>query len=97
MYKHTDLKNSPVDVLLDPNKFSDDGSIALGIQSASADGLLYAYGLTESGSEWNKIKIRNVETLEDYPEELLYVRRSEISWTNDNEGFFYSVRINLYF
>lgn len=91
LYKQTDVKKEPVDVVLDPNKLSKDGSIAVELTSFSEDGNWLAYGMVKSGSEWVSIKIRNVETLKDCKEVLQYVRNSAISWTHDNKGFFYSV------
>lgn len=94
MYKQTDVTKDPVDVVLDPNEFSVDGSIALDTFASSPDGRLFAYGTTKGGAQWNTVKIRNVETLKDYEDDILhYVRYSSISWMHDNEGFFYSVHI----
>lgn len=89
LYKQIDVKKDPTVSVLDVNKLSTDGSIALGTFRPSRDGSLFAYGLTTNGSEWNTIKIRDVETRKDYPEELKYVRYSEISWYE--KGFFYCV------
>lgn len=92
LYKQTTLDDEP-SVLLDPNKLSTDGTIALDSLDFSEDGSLLAYSLSESGSDWTKIKIRNVETGEDYPELLEQVKFSATSWTHDNKGFFYAVNI----
>ncbi|XP_068143473.1 LOW QUALITY PROTEIN: prolyl endopeptidase-like [Drosophila tropicalis] len=76
-------------VFLDPNELSIDGTIALSQKSFSDDGKYMAYGLSESGSDWIKIRIRKTETVDDFDEELDKVKFSEISWTKDNKGFFY--------
>lgn len=90
LYKQTTLDDEP-SVLLDPNKLSTDGTIALDSPDFSHDGSLLAYSFSESGSDWKKIKVRSVETGEDYPELLEQVKFSITSWTHDNQGFFYAV------
>lgn len=87
-YKLENLTDEP-QVFFDPNSLSDDGTVALSIFTFSKDGQYFAYGLSESGSDWNKIRVRNVETSEDFPETLDKVKFSSIAWTKDNKGFFY--------
>ncbi|MCC5656740.1 prolyl oligopeptidase family serine peptidase [Nostoc sp. XA010] len=77
-------------VLLDPNKLSEDGTVALSGLSISEDGKLLAYGLSASGSDWQEWKVRNVETGEDLQDHLKWIKFSGASWTHDNQGFFYS-------
>jgi prolyl oligopeptidase len=77
-------------VLLDPNKLSEDGTVALSGLSISEDGKLLAYGLSSSGSDWQEWKVRDVETTEDLPDHLKWIKFSRASWTKDNQGFFYS-------
>ena len=52
-------------VLIDPNKLSTDGTIALSGLAISENGKLLAYGLSTSGSDWQEWKVRDVETGED--------------------------------
>ncbi|MEH2456766.1 prolyl oligopeptidase family serine peptidase [Nostoc sp.] len=77
-------------VLLDPNKLSEDGTVALSGLSISEDGKLLAYGLSASGSDWQEWKVRNVETGEDLQDHLKWIKFSGASWTHDHQGFFYS-------
>ncbi|MEH2446680.1 MAG: prolyl oligopeptidase family serine peptidase [Nostoc sp.] len=77
-------------VLLDPNKLSEDGTVALSGLSISDDGKLLAYGLSASGSDWQEWKVRDVETGEDLQDHLKWIKFSGASWTHDNQGFFYS-------
>src|SRR6266700_1667020 len=50
------------DVLLDPNKFSADGTSRLGSYSLSHTGKYVGYGISEGGSDWNDIYILDVAT-----------------------------------
>lgn len=43
--------------LLDPNKLSNDGTVALMEQTYSPDGSILAYNLAASGSDWQEIHI----------------------------------------
>ena len=84
-----DGRNSPPRVLLDPNTLSPDGTIALSGQEASDDGRYLAYSLSTSGSDWQELHVRDVNTGRDLPDVLKWVKFSGISWTHDNKGFFY--------
>jgi prolyl oligopeptidase len=77
-------------VLLDPNKLSSDGTVALSGLAISDDGKLMAYGLAGAGSDWQEWKFRNVETGEDLPDVLKDIKFSGASWTKDGKGVFYS-------
>ncbi|MEH2435608.1 MAG: prolyl oligopeptidase family serine peptidase [Nostoc sp.] len=89
LYTLKTLDNQPK-VLLDPNKLSEDGTVALSGLSISEDGKLLAYSLSASGSDWQEWKIRDVETGEDLQDHLKWIKFSGASWTHDNQGFFYS-------
>jgi prolyl oligopeptidase len=77
-------------VLLDPNTLSDDGTVALSGLSISEDGNYLAYGLSSSGSDWQEWTVRNINTDEDLPDRLKWIKFSGAAWTHDNQGFFYS-------
>jgi prolyl oligopeptidase len=77
-------------VLLDPNTLSADGTIALSGLAISEDGRLMAYGLSTAGSDWKEWKIRAIETGQDLPDQLSWIKFSGVSWTHDHQGFFYS-------
>lgn len=76
--------------LLDPNRLSADGTVALSGYSVSGDGRLLAYGLSEAGSDWVTWRVRNVETGEDLPDTIQWSKFSGASWLADHSGFFYS-------
>ncbi|HZN11510.1 MAG TPA: prolyl oligopeptidase family serine peptidase, partial [Blastocatellia bacterium] len=77
-------------VLLDPNKLSADGTVALAGFEVSRDARLMAYGLSTAGSDWMEWKIREVETGRDLSDRIKWVKFSGVSWTPDGKGFFYS-------
>ena len=76
--------------LLDPNTLSKDGTIALTDTVPSRDGSLLAYGLAEAGSDWQEWRVRKVDTGEDLPDRIQWVKFSAAEWTPDGRGFYYS-------
>jgi prolyl oligopeptidase len=77
-------------LLLDPNKLSTDGTVALKGVAISEDGEYMAYGLSSAGSDWEEWRVRKVATAEDTEDVLKWVKFSGASWTHDGAGFFYS-------
>ncbi len=76
--------------LLDPNTLSPNGDIALLDYEASDSGKLLAYALSQGGSDWETLHVRDLTDGKSLPDEVRYVKFSGISWTKDNKGFFYS-------
>jgi len=77
-------------LLLDPNKLSADGTVALSGMKVSNNGRMLAYSLSASGSDWQEWKVRNVETATDLTDDLKWVKFSDASWAHDDSGFYYS-------
>ncbi len=77
-------------VLLDPNTFSDDGTISLAGYTVSDNGRYIAYGTSDGGSDWRTWQVKDIETGELLEDRVEWVKFSGTSWTKDNEGFFYS-------
>lgn len=88
LYTQKTLKSEPA-VVIDPNEFSPDGTIALSNLACSQEGTLIAYGISKSGSDWQEVKILNVDTSKEYDEVIKWCRYSSIAWRHDNKGFFY--------
>jgi prolyl oligopeptidase len=85
-----DALDAPPRVLLDPNALSADGTVALSAAEFTRDGDLMAYSLAASGSDWNEVRVRDVRTGKDLPDRVQWVKFSDLSWTRDGKGFFYS-------
>ena len=77
-------------LVIDPNLLSPDGSISLAQYMPSPDAQLLAYAIAEGGADWETVRIRNVATGEDLADTIAWVRFSDLSWTHDSAGFFYS-------
>ncbi len=75
-------------ILLDPNKFSKDGTISLSVTSLSKNGKYLAYSISKSGSDWQEAFVLETETGQRLPDHLQWLKFSDLSWYKD--GFFYS-------
>jgi len=89
LYTTKSLRGEPK-VLLDPNKLSEDGTVAMSGRAITDDGKLMAYALSTKGSDWKEWYVRDVETGKDLGDHLKWVKFSGASWTKDNKGFYYS-------
>ena len=89
LYKQNSLNDEPK-VLIDPNNWNKEGTSALENLSFSEDGKLLAYGRGEAGSDWQKIRIMEVETGKEFEEVLNWCKFSSIAWKHDNSGFYYN-------
>ncbi len=78
-----------VEVFLDPNKFSEDGTTSLAGIAFSRDGSLVAYQLSEGGSDWRKVVVIRAEDKSIVGDTLVDVKFSGLAWRG-NEGFYYS-------
>ncbi|MGA9370087.1 MAG: prolyl oligopeptidase family serine peptidase [Steroidobacteraceae bacterium] len=77
-------------VLIDPNKLSPDGSVALADLEPSPDGRYLAYALSAGGSDWETLHVLDVSTGKTLSDSVEWVKFSNIAWTNGDNGFFYS-------
>jgi len=78
-----------VEVFLDPNQFSEDGTTSLAGLSFTEDGTLAAYQISEGGSDWRKVIVIDAVSQEIIEDTLIDVKFSGLSWRG-NEGFYYS-------
>jgi prolyl oligopeptidase len=79
-------------LVLDPNTLSSDGTVALTNQAFSQDGRLLAYGTSSSGSDWQELRIRDVDSGTDYDDVIRWCKFTGIAWRHDDTGysFYYS-------
>ncbi len=75
-------------VVLDPNKLSDDGTVALSSISFSRDGKYLAYNISRSGSDWNEIFVIDLATGKQLDDHIRWAKFSGAEWKGD--GFYYS-------
>ena len=76
-------------VLIDPNTFSEDGTVSLGGTSISNNASHIAYSISDGGSDWRTWKVMNIKTGEVLKDELKWAKFSGASWENDDSGFYY--------
>jgi len=88
LYTH-DALDAPPRVLLDPNTWSKDGTVALAGMSFSDDGKYMAYGVQTAGSDWRTWHVMEVATRRVLEDKLEWVKFSSPAWTHDSRGFFY--------
>jgi prolyl oligopeptidase len=67
-------------LVLDPNQFSEDGTVALSGVSVSSDAKLLAYAISDGGSDWKTWKIRNLESGLDLEDKILWSKFSGAEW-----------------
>jgi len=81
--------DAPAQVLLDPNRWSQDGTVALGGTAFSDDGKHVAYAVSEAGSDWRTWRVMEIATRTVLADELRWSKSSGAAWTKDGLGFFY--------
>src|SRR5262249_16461161 len=86
-YIQKGLQGTP-ELLIDPNKFSVDGTNQLAGLAFSKDGKLLANGVSEGGSDWHELHVMDVASRKMLPDVLKWVKVSGIAWQGN--GFYYS-------
>jgi prolyl oligopeptidase len=89
LYTMNSLSDTPR-VLLDPNTLAADGTVALAGTAVSPDGKYLAYSTAASGSDWNEIRVRRIDSGKDTEDHIKWVKFSSTSWAHDGSGFYYS-------
>ena len=86
----TDDIIKPGKVLLDPNSWSDEGTVALAGTSFTRDGSLMGYATSKAGSDWKVWRVRDLATGKDLPDVIRWTKDGSVAWTADNKGFYYA-------
>ncbi|OHC99139.1 MAG: prolyl endopeptidase [Sphingopyxis sp. RIFCSPHIGHO2_01_FULL_65_24] len=77
-------------VLIDPNGWAKDGATALAEWTPSEDGKNLLYSVQDGGTDWRIVRVMDVATGKDLPDEVRWVKFSSLDWAKDGSGFYYS-------
>jgi prolyl oligopeptidase len=89
VYVQSDL-DAEAELLVDPNSWSEDGTIAMSSYFPSPDGKHMAYLVQDGGSDWRKARIIEVDSGTVLSDELDWLKFTGLSWAADGSGFYYS-------
>lgn len=89
LYRQESLDSEP-ELVVDPNKLSEDGTLALTSTTFTRDGSLMVYGRSQSGSDWEELKIKTIETKADFADTIRHTKFASVAWRSDKSGFFYN-------
>jgi len=87
LYRQKGLDGT-VEIVLDPNKLSTDGTTRLQLFSLDKDGKYAVVGLSKGGSDWQTYYVRDMATGKNLTDELKWVKISGAAWKGN--GFYYS-------
>ena len=87
LYMQKGLEGTP-EVLIDPNKFSTEGTSQLAEYALSKDGKYIAYGISAGGSDWRDVHVMEVASRKVLDDVLQWVKVSGLAW--QGTGFYYS-------
>lgn len=87
IYIQKGLEGEP-EVFIDPNQLSPDGTIRIYLVGFSEDDKYVTFARSEAGSDWQELRVMEIETKKELNDRIRWVKFSGASWYND--GFFYS-------
>ena len=98
-YKNDGLQNQSViyiqkgldgeaEVFVDPNKLSEDGTVRIGLVGFSRDNHYVTIARSEAGSDWQGLRVMEVESKKELDDRIQWVKFSGASWHGN--GFYYS-------
>lgn len=77
-------------VLLDPNTFSEDATVALAGMAVSPGGRYLAYATSDGGSDWRDWHVLDIATGRKAEDHITFTKFTSVSWVPNESGFFYS-------
>ena len=89
VYVQSSLDAEP-ELLIDPNGWSEDGTVALAGYTPSPDGRWVALSIQDGGSDWRQARVLDLDTREQLEDELSWLKFTGISWHPSGDGFYYS-------
>jgi prolyl oligopeptidase len=89
VYRLDELGGEPT-VVLDPNRRSANGTVALKTQAYSFNGKFLAYGVAVNGSDRQEIHVRDIDSGKDLSDVVRWTQYTSIAWKSDNSGFYYN-------
>ncbi|HMB73872.1 MAG TPA: hypothetical protein VKQ06_09895, partial [Gammaproteobacteria bacterium] len=89
LYRVATLDGEP-ELVIDPNRWSEDGTVALQGVEISDDGRYMTYARSVAGSDWTEWFVRDMRTGEDLADHIEWTKFSGASWAKDGAGFYYS-------
>lgn len=89
IYRQSSLDAEP-ELVVDPNTWSEDGTVALADFEVSPDGRFAALAIQDGGSDWRTVRILDLDTGELSGDEVSWMKFSPMSWAADSSGFYYA-------
>jgi prolyl oligopeptidase len=80
------------ELFLDPNTFSNNGAVTLQEYDFSPDASIFSYLISNGGSDWREIIVKDTKTGKQLGDTIRNVKFSDASWKG-NDGFYYSTYI----
>ena len=82
--------DAEAELLIDPNTWSEDGTVAMASYFPSPDGKHVAYLIQDGGSDGRQARIIDVTSGAELEDELDWLKFTGLSWAKDGSGFYYS-------
>ena len=71
------------EVLIDPNRLSEDGTVAISMVAPSKNGRYLTYLSAESGSDWQTLRILDLETKKTLDDKINWIKYTHTAWQGD--------------